>query len=53
MYKITVANIMKTDLKFITRSSTYGDLKHVLNATKLTSFPLVDSKGKLKINIME
>ncbi|XP_046850431.1 chloride channel protein 2-like isoform X2 [Xenia sp. Carnegie-2017] len=49
LYKITVANIMKTDLKFITRSSTYGDLKHVLNATKLTSFPLVDSKETMTL----
>ena len=46
LYKVTVANIMKTDLQFITRKSTYRELKELLEKSKLTSFPLVDSKGK-------
>ena len=49
LYKVTVANIMKTDLQFITRKSTYRELKELLGQSKLTSFPLVDNKGKVFI----
>ena len=37
---------MKTDLQFVTRNSTYRELKELLAKSKLTSFPLVDSKGE-------
>ncbi|XP_028393845.1 chloride channel protein 2-like isoform X2 [Dendronephthya gigantea] len=49
LYKVTVANIMKTDLQFITRRSTYRDLKELLEKSKLTSFPLVDTKETMTL----
>lgn len=49
LYKVTVANIMKTDLQFVTRNSTYRELKELLAKSKLTSFPLVDSKETMTL----
>ena len=50
LYKVTVANIMKTDLQFITTKSAYKDLKELLENSKLTSFPLVDAKGMVQVS---
>ena len=45
VYNLLVADIMKTNLYYISYRSTYGDLKSLLDKSDLRSYPLVDAEG--------
>ncbi|XP_072304363.1 chloride channel protein-like isoform X2 [Eucyclogobius newberryi] len=46
-YNIFVEDIMVRKVKFISSHSTYGEVKHLLDATSLKTIPLVDSKDSM------
>ena len=45
VYNLLVADIMKTNLYYISYHSKYADLKALLEKSDLRSYPLVDSEG--------
>ena len=47
VYNLLVADIMKTNLYYISYHSKYADLKTLLDKSDLRSYPLVDSEGAL------
>lgn len=40
---------MVRDVKFVSASCTYGELRNLLQTTTVKTLPLVDSKGKWKV----
>lgn len=42
---------MVRDVKFVSASCTYGELRNLLQATTVKTLPLVDSKGKWKVRM--
>ena len=46
VYNLLVADIMKTNLYYISYHSKYADLKALLEKSDLRSYPLVDFKSK-------
>lgn len=47
VYNLLVADIMKTNLYYVSYHSKYADLKALLEKSDLHSYPLVDSEGTL------
>jgi len=47
VYNLLVADIMKTNLYYISFHSKYADLKALLEKSDLRSYPLVDSEGRI------
>lgn len=47
VYNLLVADIMKTNLYFISYHSKYADLKQLLEKSDLRSYPLVDSEDSM------
>ena len=47
VYNLLVADIMKTNLYYISYHSKYADLKALLERSDIRSYPLVDSEGKM------
>lgn len=45
-FTIFVEDIMVRDVKFVSASCTYGELKTLLQTTTVKTLPLVDSKGQ-------
>lgn len=45
-YTIFVEDIMVRDVKFVSASYTYGELRTLLQTTTVKTLPLVDSKGQ-------
>lgn len=45
-FTIFVEDIMVRDVKFVSASCTYGELRNLLQTTTVKTLPLVDSKGK-------
>ena len=48
VYNLLVADIMKTNLFYISYHSKYADLKELLDKSDHRSYPLVDSEGTTK-----
>ncbi|KAK3583412.1 hypothetical protein CHS0354_040381 [Potamilus streckersoni] len=46
-WNVYVEDIMKKDVKFITFTSTYGDLKELLTTSNFRSYPLVDASDSM------
>ena len=45
-FTVFVEDIMVRDVKFVSASCTYGDLRNLLQTTTVKTLPLVDSKGQ-------
>jgi hypothetical protein len=45
-FTIFVEDIMVRDVKFVSASCTYGELRNLLQTTTVKTLPLVDSKGQ-------
>lgn len=50
-FTIFVEDIMVRDVKFVSASCTYGELRNLLQTTTVKTLPLVDSKGKWKVRM--